>query len=626
MIVLTMDRASLVRHRVSLLIIPLLTIIPLFFLPFTQDYYDTNKWYLLAVLALCIVLFSGITLIRKSCLTISLSPLSAGLTLCTLAALLSLGFTSVNRTEALLMPFGPVTFTAFTLIALFSPVFLTPLTKRLAVWCLYLCALILALITLYQQMGIGKFMFPGVPFLGDALWTPTGSTLGTAAILTIFLPLLALHAFGAVRQKKEAHAAFLIIVGLVTAAGLGVALWQMVPRLAGTLLPLRAGWVITLELLKNPLQAAFGIGAENFLTAFTFGRPLSFNLTPLWSVRFTTNSTLFFHILSTYGLAGAGSFLVLAWSIIRRRGLDVWFAALAAGLLSFFLLPPNLSVFTVVILLSLVSPYPHREYTINLQGKAGWLRYAAMILALAFVGAAGILLFRTYSAEYTFHQSLLAAKAGNGTLTYNLQTKAIDFNPRVSRFHMIFSQTNMALATSLAKTITPVDTTGQTGADAFARDRELVSQLVQQSIKEAKLAAQLNTLSILAWENLARTYQQLIGVAQGADTWAVSSFRQAMALDPTNPVLPLELGSVLIALKQYPAAITEFQRAVALKNNYTNAYFNLANAYKLNNDSTQAVAVLERAQILATPGSEDYNTIQKELQNLKNTPPAALKP
>jgi hypothetical protein len=67
-----------------------------------------------------------------------------------------------------------------------------------------------------------------------------------------------------------------------------------------------------LEILKNPKQAIFGVGADNFLYAFAIGRPASLNMTPIWSTRFTTNTNLFFHIITIYGLLGGGAFVYFA--------------------------------------------------------------------------------------------------------------------------------------------------------------------------------------------------------------------------------------------------------------------------------------------------------------------------
>ena len=130
----------------------------------------------------------------------------------------------------------------------------------------------------------------------------------------------------------------------------------------------------------------------------------------------------------------------------------------------------------------------------------------------------------------------------------------------------------------------------------------------------------MNQGNILAWENLARIYSQLVGVAQGADSWATAGYNQAIQLDPTNPLLYLELGSVYIQTKNYTNAITEFSHAVALKPDYANAYYNLANAYKLNNDITQAIATMKQAQQFVTPGSDDYKTVTSELQSLQQAP------
>jgi cytochrome c-type biogenesis protein CcmH/NrfG len=223
---------------------------------------------------------------------------------------------------------------------------------------------------------------------------------------------------------------------------------------------------------------------------------------------------------------------------------------------------------------------------------------------------------RSYNAELLFYSSLQYAQANNGSATYNTQILTIRTNPYISRYHIIFSQTNLALAASLANSIR-ANTTPQTKglADTTTKDRQLVAQLLQQAINEAKKAVALDPVNILSWENLARTYQQLIGVAQGADNWTVASYNQAIQLDPTNPVLYVDLGTVFMSINNYTTAITEFQRAIALKSDYANAYYNLANAYKSNNDITQAIATIKQVLPLIDKSSDDYKVINQTLSD-----------
>jgi predicted Zn-dependent protease len=191
---------------------------------------------------------------------------------------------------------------------------------------------------------------------------------------------------------------------------------------------------------------------------------------------------------------------------------------------------------------------------------------------------------------------------------------AISQNQYIGRFHIIYSQTNLALALSLVAAINKPDNTSSD--EQKTKDRQLVAQLISQSIREAKLATSLNANNVLAWENLARIYNQLIGTAQGADTWTITSYKKAIELDPKNPILRLELGSIAMKQKAYDEAIAQFKQAVMLKKNYANAYYNLANAYKVNGNTAEAIEALQQTQRYTMNGSTDYEKVSQEIEAL----------
>lgn len=97
-----------------------------------------------------------------------------------------------------------------------------------------------------------------------------------------------------------------LLLGLV---GSGYVLSQVSPF---PLLPYRFGWVIAIETFKN--APFFGVGPENFVSAFTRYKSAGINLTPYWNMSFGLSSNMYFHLLTTVGVLGLGSYLLL----IRR--------------------------------------------------------------------------------------------------------------------------------------------------------------------------------------------------------------------------------------------------------------------------------------------------------------------
>lgn len=98
----------------------------------------------------------------------------------------------------------------------------------------------------------------------------------------------------------------ILLLGLI---GSGYVLSQTSPF---PLLPYRFGWAIAIETFKN--APFFGVGPENFVSAFTRYKSADINLTPYWNASFGLSSNMYFHLLTTVGVLGLGSYLLL----IRR--------------------------------------------------------------------------------------------------------------------------------------------------------------------------------------------------------------------------------------------------------------------------------------------------------------------
>lgn len=514
----------------------------------------------------------------KSKLTFSLSPVTLGLAAITAASFISLLTASTNKIEALLMPFGPVTFGALTI---FSLLFILDKAKHRILITLYVATTIIGLIAIYQFFGMGK-------------WVPTGSVISTVTLLVLVLPLLIGETLKTIKSKRESLIAFYCMMTLIVISGLGITLWQLVPHISESILPLKVGLNITLDVLKNPQTAVAGVGAENFLSAFTKNRSADINLTPIWLVRFTTNANLLFHLAATYGLLGASASLLFLKSFFGRKINKSLQISLGIGFISTLITPPSLTILIVLVLL--LSQENNHHNILHLTNRFG--RFIFLLISGVLCIGATYFIARAYASEFIFSQSLQSAQQNDGTSAYNLQIKAIKFNPYIARYHMIFSQTNMALAAS-------------------TKDQKMIPQLIQQAIGEAKRAVELAPSNVIMWENLARTYQQLIGVAQNADNWTIASYQQALILDPTNPMLFVDFGLVFVQLKKYPDAITQFKRSIALKPDYANAYYNLGNAYKLSGDINAAIAATKQAKAVVGTNAVDASIISQQLEDLQ---------
>lgn len=559
-----------------------LGVVPIFFLPVTQDFYDINKLMLLVIAACALLLFRAVRIIRSKHITLTVSPQGIAYGALLIASLTGVVFASTNKVDALMMPLGPVAMASLLVVTLF-------LRRSKALEYLFIgSAAVLGLIALYQFVGMGSVMFPTVPFLQDPLWTPTGSTTTTIMIFAVAVAWLV------PRVKKTPTFAITSLLCIVS--GVGVTVWQFIPRIPTAVIPLPAALAVAIHAARTLKGALVGVGVENFVSAYTMGKPLSLTTTPLWNVRFGVNADFFLHEMTIYGLTGLAAAIIFAWQAVKRKSAASWVC-----FVGLFIVPPTLTLLTLGAIVIVLSGSGSHIATKPIRP---WLR---MVLAGVCLLAAAFGLYatgRAYLAETEYFKALTAAQKNKGTDTYNLHALAISNNPFVTRYHMTFSQVNLSLANSVAA-----------GAKND-QSRQAASQLIQQSIAQAKVAVTLSPESITAWENLGSVYQALMNVAQGGDTWAAASYQKAISFDPTNPVLALNLGIVLVHEKKYDDAVTAFNRAITLRPDFANAYYNLANGYLLKGDFIDAKAALTKTMTLVQAGSADWDKANNLMESL----------
>jgi len=598
------------------LTIVILPVIPLFFLPLTVDFYDTNKWILLVAFTLVILVLWALRTVASHTLAISVSHPALGFGALFVASLVSVIFASPNKMEALTVPYGPTLYIAVCVIFLISHFTLAAHSKIWLRRLWYAVLVIMSLVAIYQFFGVGKTMFPTITFLANELWTPVGSTLSLIALLSISLPLVIEDLGMSVKKKEDASMAVLFSLLLIVIAGLVVSFGKLIPVANQSVLSVLDGWAITLETLKDPKRLLLGVGIENFLYAFTTGRPPLLNAGPLWNLRFTSNASLLFHIMTTMGAVGLVAALILIKSLLPGFNFSGRNIARLFAVASIFLVPPTITLYACYsVLLLLTQPDHGKQLTVVLPATMRWISGTIAVVMALVVVLSGYGLARVYAAELVFFRSLQALQANDGTATYNLQIQAATIAPFISRYHLAYSQTNLAIANAMALNAQ----TGQDGQPVTLSDadRQTISSLIQQSIREAKIAVNLAPENVVAWENLAALYQSLINVVADIDQWAIATYQRSIQLDPTNPALRLGLGGVHLLRNDAESAVMNFAIAASLKPDWANAYYNLAYAYKLKKDNLRSAAALKQTLDFLPGNSQDRDRVTRELEETK---------
>jgi len=589
-------------------------LIPLFFLPLTVDFYDFNKNYLLWLAVVVGFLLWGIKIVREQKLEIKSSPFFLPLVFWVIAGVLSTIFSSPNKIEALLLPNG-----LGTLIGLFLFYFLISNIvedRQKIFWALTASAIFLSLLTIYQFFGLGETLIPTsspLAFAREKTWTPVGSFLGVGSLILVVLPSLFFWLFKNF-QKNPLKSAIAGLLVLILLGGGGLAVYQIIPGKPTSLilLPYSSSWAIAVETLKQ--KPLLGVGPVNFISAFNRFRPVSFNQTDFWNLRLGLASNFLFQIWTELGLIGLGAFVFLLFSLIKyikksKRILE--FAGVIIAILGLLLLPQNFSLLFAFFILLACASETKEKLTLGLPGNFCWLPLSGVILIFSpLVWFAA----RAYEGEIYFKKSLDALNKNDGLGTYNNQIKAIEKNPYRVDFRLSYSQTNLALANSIA--------TNPPSGQLTDQDRNNISQLVQQAVRESRAATALNPTNAIVWENLAQVYRQLINFAQGADQWAIAAYQQAVVNDPINPRLRIDLGGLFYALGNYDEAQKIFRITVELKPDYANGWYNLAAAYREDKKYQQAYQSMQQTLALVPADSADWQKAKQELDELAKKLPS----
>ena len=589
------------------LVAALIFLFPLFFLPLTQEYFITAKFYLLGFGVLLLLLISTVEIAVTKKFVWEKKPLDTLIIIFLLTTAVAAIISSPNKIAAILNP-------SFGLVALFSLSILYFYLSREKILnynlVLNLSSSILAVIT------IALFFQP----LRSVAKLPVGfSPIGTQIDLIIFLGFFVVYfASHILLSKKTTITNFVFL--LVNLAACCLSIYSLSKQ--GVILPpMRISWYAAVETLKNPLTAFFGVGVDNFSTIFSQVKDVAYNQSRLWQISsFTVSRSAILHIFTETGILGLTAFLLLIATVSRLviKATDkssplVWIYLM----LIILLFPISLPVlFLFFIILSQITPETNDVPQPTNLDMANFvpLYLGFVVIFLALIGAGGYLLGRSYQAEYYFKQSLNALAKNNAKDLYNNQKQAVILNPFNERFRISFSQANMLLANNVAS---------KKKEEITEQDRQAIAQAIQAAISEAKAAVTLNQKKTSSWENLANIYRNIINVATGADGWVISSWQKAITLDPQNPSYRLNLGGVYYSLGNYDEALRYFETAVTLKPNWANAYYNFAWTAYQKGDYQKAVKAMESTLTLVDPrvSAQDYEKAKGDLEEFKKKLP-----
>ncbi|MCX6724158.1 MAG: hypothetical protein NT155_03260 [Candidatus Staskawiczbacteria bacterium] len=411
------------------------------------------------------------------------------------------------------------------------------------------------------------------------------------------------------------------------------------------LLSQKSGLDIATRALKaNPI---LGSGPGTFAYDFSKFKNPDFSKTSLWNTAFGKSSS---KVLNSAATTGALGFLaLLAFMIfpifygikffIRREennngpeaekspsqiysilliGLSV---ALIQQIIACFVYNSNIVldfVFFFIIAASMGLVSERKQKYVLKQSSAITLG-VTFVFTLFFIFGIGLLFLggQRYVAEASYYKGLVAYQAGKNADGLKKLETAVSLN---SKSDLYFRQLSQAYLINLQQEL-------QNAGSASISDQQKtkIQTLVSNSINAAKIATDINPNDVNNWSSRGYVYQSLSNLLSDAETWAISSYDSALKLDPSNPYLFFQEGSVYLAgvsaqgisadqkSQLLLKAQKQLEKAVALTPSYSNALYSLGIVYDLLGQNGKAIDAFTKLQQL-NPANTD---IPKILANLK---------
>lgn len=593
----------------------IVAIYAIFTFSFSSGSFIIPKEILLVVGASILLLLWAGKLIFGGKISFSVGRFDLGVILIATTFFVSTLLKTPNKMEAYLFP-GVTTFVLVSVAFYFIINQFDKKTKSGISWAFLVSSLLLSLSLLFAELGLFS-KIPQLPaFIKEGEFSPMGGNLPSIIYLASLLPL-SIGLF--LKERDFAKKAFVAVSGFVVVFALSLLVYKPMPGMPQSpkFVSFQNSWEVGIEAVK--ISPIWGVGPANYLTAFNLYRPVSYNATELWNVRFTTARNFYLTVLTEVGFAGIFALTILLVALYKALVKDIKehlnTTSLLLMLIFFAIFPASaLIMFPFFVLLSMFSRSEDKVIEIAVANTSS--KIPAIIFAIPVViGVSAVLFFgnKVVMAEYKFKTSLDALSKNDAKATYDLMREAITQNPKVDRYHASFAQVNMAIATSIGNK-----------ADITDIEKSTITQLVQQAIVEGKATVGTNPQRAGNWEVLARIYRSVMPYATGADKFAIESYTQAVALDSTNPNLRIALGGTYYALGRFDEAIEAFKLAVLAKPDLANAYYNLSAAYREKKDFDNAIIQMKTVLALVAKDSSDYTLAMTELENLERERPAKI--
>lgn len=622
--------SSLTKNVSLWLFIGLLALSSLLLLPITDNFVLVTKNFVLffsTIFLLALFVWKSFTTRNTEFVV---APFTLPLVLFGASTLASVFFTNAYPHENLL-GFGGI-YLSMVLIALLGGSILPKANSRILITALGVIASLVSISSLMQLFGFGPANLLNSLFSIQLPTTLMFNLTGSSFIALQLIIVSLVTMLGYIVINKTFPKLFAVLIPVLI-LGAGIHVWSLLPgKQSPLLLPqASASWSVALDAIRSPRAALIGVGPAAYSNIYTQFKPVSVNGSDLWNVQFNQASNFPLTLLATNGFLGLISWLLLSLLLVKQlqtaspEGKPVLIGLIILFILH-LLIPANVVLLTLeaVLLASFIASEKYRfahvtfsplsvkvtkkesDFTTNEKTRSQWPSVIGLVFGATVVVALFYLTGRAYAAHVMMNNASKAVQNDDGVAAYEYQQQAVQLNPYLDNFRREYAVTNMLIAAALSNK-----------TDATETEKNQVAELIQQAIREARSATLLDPNDTQNWLVLAQIYQNMIGVTEEAEQWAIQSYVQAIQTSPTDPTLRVNLGGIFLNAKQYAQAAQLFNQATQLKADYPNGYYNLAIALQNLEQYTDAKLAYERVLALLEPTSEDYTTVTAELEKLQ---------
>lgn len=425
------------------------------------------------------------------------------------------------------------------------------------------------------------------------------------------------------KQSIPALPLFLVVISVVCILFSGQSIYNIIATVPGlgfmkvfttNIVEARPGLMTTFDIGNQLLfdKHILGAGPGRFREAWNLYRPIEINATAFWDTDFSVGFSTMMSSYVTLGVLGVlawlwflGTFIISGFKSLFRNFENVIHRFLVVfsfvGALYCWIFMSIYSPGVVIIALAVIftgifigsliheNIIPVSRISIVDDPRIAFAGVSGLVVILIATTIAGYFFATTIFSAIQGTRANLAFAAGDTTAAEKLAVQAINLKEDDSYYRFL---TNLAL-TNLT---TFVNTQGIKNQDA----KNQVETLIQNTLSVAARAVALDQSDYLNWLNIAQVYQT-VTTTESEDTYkqALEAYTKAQELNPQNPAIALAMAQLERAHGDTVKAKESVSRAIAKKQDYTDAYFIMAQILVAEGSIKEAIASAETGTLTA---------------------------